>query len=329
LQHNSIDISVDVSWTGDLPGQYVERPSAQNVKVVDPAAVAGVERPAFERHDLAKDRVLARVWKKPQGPPGTGYVSNASVSGMWIATDSPMPLREQVTVELQVPGGYSATLGGRVVRANEKGMAIHLNTEDSTWQFRSSFLELARKADGPGPSVIVRKADVEVDDDTADLRDASDLRVLGAKWHEVLADLKKDAVHQDFIQECLKRQRVEFGLERYRELKGGPDSEIASKYLGQIGVILGFMSLKKNPQNADNDRYSRAKLVMLVIVVLGALVLARELFITKVQHTTDAPKRQVTMAPVVEPPPPPPPIDEPPPPATEQKALWELPKRKK
>jgi hypothetical protein len=337
VQSNSIDISVDVSWTGDLPGRYVDRPAVQNVQVVDrPHALAGVERPAFERHDLPKERVAARVWKKPQGPPGVGFVKNASVTGMWIDTDSPMPLREQVTVELQVPGGYSATLGGRVVRANDRGMAIHLNTEDSTWQFRSSFLELARREDGQPPSVIVRRADIEPEDDTADLRDAGDLRVLGAKWHEVLADLKQDAVHQDFIQECLKRQRLEFGLERYRELKGGPDNAVAAKYLGQIGVILGFMSLKKNPQTDQSDRYARAKMLMLVVIVLGALFLARQLFMTKA-NVVDAP-RPAVLAPRVESPEPAaieapiePQIEQTaePLPESDTKPLWELPKKKK
>ena len=334
MQGNSIDLFVDVSWTGDLPGRYVDRP-APKVQAAESLRLAGVERPAFERHDLPRDRVAVRLWKKPQGPPGVGFVANASVTGMWIETDSPLALREQVTVELHVPGGYSATFPGRVVRANEKGMAIHLNTGDSTWQFRSSFLELARRSDGQAPSVVVRRADLEELDDTADLRDAGDLRVLGEKWHEVLADLKADAVHQDFIQECLKRQRLEFGLERYRELKGGAYDAIAAKYLGQIGVILGFMSLKKNPQTEENDRYARAKMVMLVVIVLGALLLARQLFMTKAQ-VLESPLPAVE-APRVESPEAPPEqaIEETveetvePPPAPETKALWELPKKKK
>ncbi len=306
----TIDVSVDVSWTGDLPHRYVDRPAPPKP---DQKQLAGVQRPAFERHDLPNRRVAARVWKKPKGPPGVGFVTNASVTGMWIETDTSLPLRTQVQVELHVPGGYSATLIGRVIRANDKGMAVHLNTEDSTWQFRSSFLELARREEGQAPSVIVRtdEASEEPVATSTPESEAVDFRVLGVKWHEVLADLKDDAIHQEFIQECLRRQRLEFGLERYRELKGGPEDAVAAKYLGQIGVILGFMSLKKDPAKDDEKRTKTLKLMLLCISVLGALLLAQRLWVAKTELPSDV------MAPQ--------PQNESPPPV-EEKAEWELPK---
>jgi hypothetical protein len=321
---HSIDITVDVSWTGDLPHRYLDRP-APKIEKQERNQIAGVERPAFERHELEKGRVAARIWRKPQGPPGVGFVTNASVTGMWIETDSAMPARTQVQVELLVPGGYSATLSGKIVRANASGMAVQLKTEDSTWQFRSSFLELARREDGQAPSVIIRKGDVEEGERAPEIdpnAEAADFRVLGAKWQEVLTELSSDAVHQEFIQECLRRQRLEFGLERYRELKDGPDDAIAAKYLGQIGVILGFMSLKKEQKGDDGKRARMAKLILLFAVVVGALLLAKELFLTKATVTDPPP---AAMAPRVDELPPPPPLEDP----VEESSDWELPKKKK
>ncbi len=316
----SIDITVDVSWTGDLPVRYLDRPGAKIEKKAH-AQIAGVERPAFERHDLPTERVAARVWKKPKGPPGVGFVTNLSVTGMSIDTDTSFPLRTQIQVELVVPGGYSAVLPGRVIRANDKGMAIHLETDDSTWQFRSSFLELARRAEGQAPSVILRKGEIVVDEEVAPgHHEADDFRVLGAKWHEVLASLDDDAIHQEFIQECLRRQRLEFGLERYRELKDGPDDAVAARYLGQIGVILGFMSLKKQPTEDREKRTRTLKVLLLCLTVLAALFLAKTLFMTKAGIVDTPPPAE--LAPRIEVPPespPPPPSD---PPSSE----WDLPR---
>lgn len=280
---STIDISVDISWTGDLPATYTNRPTRREVPL-DLRSIAGIERPAFERYDLDPSRVEARVWKKAKGPPSVGRVTNASVTGMWIEGADNYPLRTEVTVELMVPGGYSATLAGRVVRRNDDGMAIHLTTDDSTWHFRSSFLELAKSKSGEAPVVVVRKGDTAAPD--GDL--AGDMRVLGGKWHEVLADLEDDDVHQEFIQECIRRQRLEFGLERYRELRGGPDDEVASKYLGQIGTILGFMSLKKKDETDDPARGKLLKVILLVLALVCALVAARSVLMEKLTPA-DAP----------------------------------------
>lgn len=225
------------------------------------------------------------MWKSAKGPPSIGRITNASVTGMWIEGADTYALRTEVTVELLVPGGYSATLFGRVVRRNDSGMAIHLSTDDSTWQFRSSFLELARNPDSEAPVVVVRKGEVATPD--GDL--AADMRVLGGKWHEVLADLEDDAVHQEFIQECIRRHRLEFGLERYRELRDGPDDELASRYLGQIGTILGFMSLKKNKPAEDPARRNLVRVVLLMLVLVGALLAARQIFVDKLTSGGEPP----------------------------------------
>ena len=115
----------------------------------------------------------------------------------------------------------------------------------------------------------------------------------------MLGDLQDDAIHQEFIQECLRLQRLEFGLERYRELKDGPDDAIASRYLGQIGVILGFMSLKKKPDEDKEKRARMLKLVLFCVCVLGALMLAKQLFLTKANMVETPPP--AALAPRAEP----------------------------
>jgi hypothetical protein len=316
----TIDISVDISWTGDLPATYTNRAPRREV-AVDLKSIAGVERPAFERYDLDVHKIEARVWKKQKGPPSIGRVTNASITGMWVEVDDPFPMKTDVSVELVVAGGYSATLSGRVVRQVGRGMAIHLSTDDSTWHFRSSFLELSRKAEATPPSVIIRKGEAPPQEGDV----VADMRVLGGKWHEVLADLDSDPIHQGFIQECIRRRRLEFALERYRELRGGPDEEVAARYLAQIGKILGFISLKKETKDDDPSRNKTIKLLVLLLLVLGVLFVAQQVYLVSSEDGGEMPQDMILA---------PPPRDvapEPPgerkPPAEEKQGLWDLPSK--
>lgn len=261
-------VGVDVLWTGDLA--ETEDMQLPPVRPDDETGSFDVQemqahRRGFERYDLTQNFVRASVIDTPGSAGHVGRVTNASVTGMWVETSHPLPFRTDVDVDWCVTGTFSMRFHGRVVRATDSGMAVVLEVDDESWRFRSSFIDLARTRSEAPPSVIVaphRGAPFEQPDDK--------LENLGEVWKTVEEALHDDAAHQVFINACLSARRLEYALERYRELKlHNPESEVATRYLKQIGTILTFYTLKKKGEREPTPRWKKA-LVVLAIISVGA-----------------------------------------------------------
>ena len=171
------------------------------------------------------------------------------------------------------------TFMGRVVRSTEAGMAIHLKCDDSSWRFRSSFIDIARTPSAMPPSMVVRCV--------SDGGEDNDYRALHEAWQKARISLS-DADHQAFITEMLKRKRLDYALEQYRRLQEEePQSEIAARYLKQIGTILGFYTLQRAPEvSASSDNILKRSIFLIMV---GAVCLALGGWLIQTKLTTPAP----------------------------------------
>lgn len=274
------NVGVDILWTGDLA--VTEDMHLPPVRPDDEAGTYDIvelepNQRGFERYDLTANFVRATVLDG-EGPNSglTGRVTNASVTGMWVETNHPLPFRSDVDVDWCVMGSYSMRFSGRVVRTTESGMAVVLEVDDSSWRFRSSFIDLARTPSEEPPSVIVQPQRSRRAASTPDAR----LAELGAQWKRVEEDLFDDARHQAFINACLSARRLEYALERYRELKlHNPTSELATRYLKQIGTILTFYTLKREASEEETPRWKKAAVVLALLAIgaVGALTFAERM----------------------------------------------------
>lgn len=279
-------MGVDILWTGDLaetedmvvpPVRPDDETGSFDVQELEP------HRRGFERYDLSANFVRATVREAPKGGSGLiGRVTNASVTGMWVETDQPLPFRCEVDVDWCVMGSYSMRFPGRVVRTTDAGMAVVMEVDDSSWRFRSSFIDLARTPSEEPPSVIVQPRASRAEGARGD----DQLEQLAAAWKKVETDLLDDESHQVFINTCLAARRLEYALERYRELKlHNPSSEIATRYLKQIGTILTFYTLAREPAKSDVPRWRKAAVVLALLAIgaAGALTFAERLTASRLQ----------------------------------------------
>ncbi len=252
----------DATGTGDL-GQAQASTDAE----------LGEGRLGFGRFRLANNFIRVRILGE-DSKPSMGRMTNASVTGLFVRCQSPLPFRSAVRVEWIIASDMTMSFSGKVIRTTPEGMAIHLSTDDANWRFRASFIDLCRKPSDQPPTVSIRKMTAkEVRQHEAD--DAI-LRELGRHWRSVEEALDDDGTHQQFIQRCLEKRRLQFALERYRELQLWPVSDFdATPYLSQIGKILLFYQAgRATPKNddglSDGGRYVR--LAVVAILLTSALV---------------------------------------------------------
>ncbi len=271
------DIGLDLRWTGDLvikmePPVFVEDPETADL----PKETETSDHPrAFARYHLGANVVRATIHHDAETS-AVGRVLDASVNGMWIVTHNPLPFRTPLKVELRVPGDFTMSFAGRVVRQTETGMAIHFDTDDTTWRFRSSFIDLARTASLSPPTVVIRKTKR----DHHPARD-QDLTQLRRKWRDVESDLENEALHQSFIHECLRNQALEYALERYRALQmAHPKFEASHRYLQQIGTILAFSALSRAPEIPQAKPMRWLPVLLMMAALLAALFYAERLVTT-------------------------------------------------
>ncbi len=276
------DMGIDTLWTGDI-----QRSLDISIDIRPPVDVEELDarRRGFERYSLRENMVRAALFGASRHA-RYGRVTDASVTGMWIETEHPLPFRAEVDVEWSVMG-FGQTFQGRVVRSTEGGMAIQLETDDATWRFRSSFIDLARTPTRDPPQVIVRtrrdRADRHVAPDTALLAQ------LEHEWLGVLEAIEDDEAHQAFINACLKNKRLEFALECYRELKTtNPDSDVATRYLKQIGTILSFYTLQPTQQRDERDKKKLFPIIMIILAVLVAAIAAPSVVRSKLERPSSA-----------------------------------------
>lgn len=272
------DMGLDTLWTGDI-----QRSLDISIDIRPPVDVEELDarRRGFERYDLRGNLIRAAIFGKDRRP-HQGRLTQASVTGMWIETKHPLPFRAEVDVEWCVMG-FSQTFRGRVVRHSDDGMAIHLDTDDVSWRFRSSFIDLARTPSSDPPSVVIRhrkETDTAVNDDAL-------MQQLEHEWVGVQEALDDDTVHQAFIHSCIRGKRLQFALECYRDFKStNPDSELATRYLKQIGTILSFYTLQTSNQLPQPEKKKIFPIMIIIMVVLAALLLAPTIVQKKLERPT-------------------------------------------
>lgn len=265
-------MGVDILWTGDLletEDMVVPpvRPDDEtgSFEVLDGDGL----RRGFERYDLTPNFVRASLIEAKGVPARIGRVTNASVTGMWVETEQPLPFRSEVDVDWCVMGSFSMRFPGRVVRATESGMAVVLEVDDSSWRFRSSFIDLARTPSDEPPTVIVQPRRAGAPGAREDAR----IVELATMWSALEKDLLDDDAHQAFINTALAAKRLEYALERYRELKlHNPTSEIATRYLKQIGTILTFYTLQREDEKEESPRWWKKSAGLIVLLAIALVV---------------------------------------------------------
>ncbi len=288
-------MGIDISWTGDLA--VTEDMHLPPMRTDDETGSlepenTGRSRRGFERYNLEQNFIRATVRQGSEPSGESGRVTNASVTGLWIETSQPLPFRTDVDVDWCVMGSFSMRFPGRVVRCTDTGMAVVLDVDDSSWRFRSSFVDLARTPTDEPPTVIVQKRE----GNSHAVPQPNDALLLGLaeQWQRMEKNLDDDKAHQEFINACLNAKRLEYALERYRELKlHNPNSPVATRYLKQIGTILTFYTLNKDPEDTSPPWWKKtgALIVLLLVAAVGSLTLAERLTQSKLQleSTTTAP----------------------------------------
>ncbi len=279
-------LGLDVLLSGDLvrssdilPGDPTEDCSVlsddppdglDSLDIAPSSQEFGENRRGYGRFRLAHNVIRVQI-HRDDGKPSTGRMTNASVTGLFVRCPSPLPFRSVVRVEWNLMNDMKMAFTGKVVRTTAQGMAIHLNTDDANWRFRSTFIDMCRTPMQRPPTVTVRRLTAaaakrfQEDDDV--------VRRLGQRWKETQQDIASDERHQRFIQSCLKEKRLQFALERYRELQVWPvEGFDPTGYLKQIGTILAFYQLQSADPTGEASALRRY-FPIIVITVLMLLVL--------------------------------------------------------
>ena len=262
----------DIDPTGDLGAHPLVTGDIAGLAPNHQTGVPGLSTRAHERVQLVRP-VDVTIHRLGDSRTGTGRVADASLNSLYVETDEPLDHKMPVHVELSIPGGFSMTFRGRVARVDGSGMGILLYANDLTWQFRTRFLEVALDPFGERLSATIRQA---TGVEKSDRRTENDTLAIARKWMDVAIDPDDDKRHQAFIHECLKRRRLDYATERYREMKVA-GREDAEQYLQQVGKVLAFAAMPDKP-NTQGDSKLRRNLVLLgavVIVLLTALLCAR------------------------------------------------------
>jgi hypothetical protein len=291
------DIGLDIKWTGDLVLSITE----EGLKIVEDPETADLgpapepepspEEPPrrFERYSLEANVIRVHVVSDPIQPPAVGRLTIASVTSMWVKVKDTLPVGTPVFVDWSVLGGLSMTFAGRVVRAAGYGMGVQLVTDDHSWRFRSSFIDLARTPTTTPPTATIRRTNEAAL--KAFQSSEETVGVLARRWEQIQSRLEDDALHQEFIHECIRQKRLEFALERYRQLKQGrPDLLAVNGYLQQIGTILTFYTLQRTEKTKEPPTTQKKVLavVVLCLAVVAMMVVAQMMVKRRVEARAPA-----------------------------------------
>jgi CheY-like chemotaxis protein len=261
----AMDFDLDVQ-TNDLETAFDRAWNPATPKRAKPAAARSGDRRIEDRYELDVNIVRAVITGAPDGNAARGRVRNVSLrGGMLVETQTKFQLRTILTVECGLLDGRKMIFTGRVLRSSSGELAIRLDCDETQRQFLEMFV---KEACVPNQRAIqpVRIAQ-RVEGTTEDIID--DMALMRC-WVEVSEKLDDDAEQQRFIQMCLRAERLEFGIARYRDLKAQrPDDERVARYLQQIGTILGFYAFSKKDAIKE-----KAKLPSSLKIVIGIFILA-------------------------------------------------------
>lgn len=240
-------------------------PAAPSSSPPGPALVP-IERRSARRHELDVN-VVRVVISGPGVQTVRGRVRNLSNNGgMLIDTSIRLPLKTPVTAELTLFDGRMMIFSGRVVRTMSNDLAIRFDVDDTQHAFLDLYIAEAR---APNQRAIQPlRVSMREQGTTEDIIDDM---MLMKRWLEVSERIEDDDIQQRFIQDCLKAERIEFAVARYRELKlQRPEDERVAKYLQQIGTILSFYAFQKK----DPAQKERPKIPASLKIVIGIFILA-------------------------------------------------------
>jgi hypothetical protein len=221
------------------------------IQILDPVE-------AIAHHDLDANVVRAMM-VRADGQVSRGRVRTMSYDGeLLIAMNQPPRKGLDVSVELTVSDGRRMEIPGKISQSDGNEMELSLKLGAHERPFVRQFLDQARDV----TSSFVEQVRIKQVQVAANLDEGG----LAKLWAEAVAKLDDNDVQQRFIQACLKAQNLEHAVKCYRQLKGErPDDPRVAKYLQQVGTILGFYALKKQPDVKGDD----AKLPMAVKIAMG------------------------------------------------------------
>lgn len=213
---------------------------------------------------VTPERPLRAVIDDAQGR-RLGRITEMSAVSLWVETHAPLELSTEVDVALALPGAPPLRTRGRVARRREHGMGIRLESDKSSIGQRAGFVAWAAHPGTEGvPEVRIRPSSAVEGDEASEA-------TLAELWAHAARHLDDDALQQRFIQACLELDRMQFALDRFRGLREDPtQTEVADRYLGQIGLLLGFAALK--PVDADDAKARRRRGRVLTLGLAAALI---------------------------------------------------------
>lgn len=226
-------------------------------------------RPGQQHTELETRRIRVAV-TGAQGQTQEGLLVRASKSGLVVRVPEPLAFRSVVLAEWIAFGGYTMAFAGHVIRTSDDEMAIRFELQsehDAT--FLSSFVQMADSEDSHALRLSIR----QVRDDDASLDAAEQTRRLEQAWAQLEPRFGQDAAHQAFIQMCLRMQRIDFALARYRESLERPKLQKAAQtYLDQLGKILTFSGFSKREEATNKPRQKAMWLLVAGVFLLLLLV---------------------------------------------------------
>lgn len=202
-----------------------------------------------------------------------GRVRSLSRTGrMRMDLRRPIEASSALALTFTRSGGETQNLSGKVTSKDEEGVEVELALANGTSDFLREYIEEIVAARVPPEQVVA-----EVQYAAAMALSNEDLQAL---WEEAKHRLEDDELQQRFIQECLKAQNLEWAVRCYRELKeADATDERAARYLNQVGTILGFYALSRQPSAVDDVGMPRHIKWALGIFVGAAVILAAFAFI--------------------------------------------------
>jgi CheY-like chemotaxis protein len=252
------------------PKEEQRREPDRKAEEKKPAPSRGRDRRANIRHEFDNSIVRVVLNSGAEGKEARGRIRNMSASGgVMVETTTRYAARAQMTAEFTLLDSRRMIFTGRVVRSTASDLALKLDVDDAQVEFLDRFIEEASSSDQKSMQPVL--VGLRVEGMTADIIDDMSLMKM---WLEVSESIDDDALQQQFIQHCLKAEKLEFAVARYRELKAQrPDDERVAKYLQQIGTILGFYALsKKEPSRETTKLPSSFKLILVLLLLAGLAI---------------------------------------------------------
>ncbi|MBI2377317.1 MAG: PilZ domain-containing protein [Deltaproteobacteria bacterium] len=228
------------------------------------------------------DPPIASKLQRQDARVSNGEVRSISSGGLFLSVEN-APLLETALVVTFVRGdGQKLSIGGRVVYRPKDGLgvAIRLSSEVRARAFVLSFIDFVKqkRAGIQRSEILVREVDQSEVDPEDPIEANTEEAALNRAWASAKANLDDKKAQQEFVNQCVTLQRIDFALECYRKLHSEhPDDERIKKYLTNVGTVLSFYVLKPSSKTQESNQFfklpSAGKLLLYVAVLLALVTL--------------------------------------------------------